>query len=197
MAGRSCRVLAAQRGDVGQLRHHPIGDVGVQRLDVHRARRGRRGYGDVGQPEQPVHRAAVGVDGLHPGNRRDAALLHEPTGAGEYGLRADLPTVYPVTPERDHPDVHHHRHRGESGRGQVRPGRLGMHRPPHQLRDHREYPAQRRGQRPHHRRLAARSMGRLGEREVISLRSGCAWHISSMVQRKPNTVIGGRGYRLS
>ncbi len=67
---------------------------------------------------------------------------------GEYGLRAGFPTVYPVTPERDHPDVHHHRHRGESGRGQKWPGRIGdAHHD--QLRDQPEYPAQRRADSAH------------------------------------------------
>ena len=76
--------------------------------DPHRASRRRRRHRDVGQPEQPVQRAAVRVDGLHARDRRDPALLDQPARPGVHRLRADVPAVHPVAPQRH--DDHEHRY---------------------------------------------------------------------------------------
>ncbi len=48
---RSRRVLGADRGDIRELSDDPVGDIGIQRDDPHRACRRRRRHRHVGQPE--------------------------------------------------------------------------------------------------------------------------------------------------
>ena len=60
----------------------------------------------LARPNRRSKRSAFGVDGLHPGYRRDAAFLHQPSRARVHRVGTDVPPVDAEPPQRNHTDEH-------------------------------------------------------------------------------------------